>query len=278
MVLEDLNKLPNIITADPEFSYNLLNCMVCLGKIMWIKSKNKDVMIRYVEVIVDVTFTFQIRLDEVIIIRDQTVADLTRFSQITHTCPDRTNLFIWRFLTWVIGVKGVKALLSICHPTLLSPSVESFGFLSHRERLVKQLWLLGQRQSSVVTFVWLRDVFTLSRGFILHRQVFLPSRPPPFQSTTCSPLISQPICCINMSAFLWPLPAGDPGASQDNRVVCQGSTLCRLCATDSSVSVLMSVCKADVKPGAWTMIQIVLFYISFTQYYTCCKWQYVRKL
>lgn len=30
----------------------------------------------------------------VIIIRDQTVADLTRFSQITHTCPDRTNLFI----------------------------------------------------------------------------------------------------------------------------------------------------------------------------------------
>lgn len=51
-------------------------------------------MIRYVEVIVDVTFTFQIRLDEVIIIRDQTVADLTRFSQITHTCPDRTNLFI----------------------------------------------------------------------------------------------------------------------------------------------------------------------------------------
>lgn len=131
-----------------------------------------------------------------------------------------------------------RLLAFIWTPTLLSPSRESFGFCfwSHRECLVKSDWLFGKGWLGVVTLFWLRGVLGLSRRFVLCWWVFLPARPPPSQSTPCSAwLLHKHVFSLSTSD----LSAGDPGASEDNWVVCQGSTICRLCATDSSVSDLI---------------------------------------
>ncbi|KAI3366230.1 hypothetical protein L3Q82_010039, partial [Scortum barcoo] len=63
----------------------------------------------------------------------------------------------------------------------------------------------------------------------------------------CDILLAQR--CFHSQQEVYTTAMGNPGASEDNRVVCQRPKLCRLCATDSSVSVFKG-CKVNMTPAA----------------------------